>query len=297
MGKGLLKVQTVAGNGTAALCGALITISDEHNQVLYELSTDVSGYAPDAELAAPDKWHTEDPYAPGPRYSVYNVSVRADGYITVIYSGVMIFDTSTSLLKVEMDPVVPGQENAAKHIHIGGHNLDPTEANMPPFPGVSLKVGSTGQNVRYVQGAINKLANTTPGLWKIVEDGIFGSGTRDAVLAFQRIFGLTVDGIVGINTWGKLMGEAYKTPGAPAIPPFPGTDFRMGARGPNVLSVQRAINKLAPHYPGRLWILAEDGIFGVITRDAVYTFQNLFGLPISGVVNQATWIRLMQAST
>ncbi|MCL1918132.1 MAG: peptidoglycan-binding protein [Peptococcaceae bacterium] len=301
MGKGFLRIQTVTNNGTVAICGASVTLSDEHNQVLHELSTDEFGNAPEVELEAPDKWHTEDPFAPGPRCSTYNASVRADGYITVIYSGVMIFDTSTSLLKVEMDPSVPGQENSVKYITIGGHKLDPTEADMPPFPGVSLKVGSAGQNVRYVQGAINKLAGTTPGLWKITEDGIFGNRTRDAVLAFQRMFGLTVDGIVGVNTWGKLMEEAYKTPGStpgstPATPPFPGADLSAGSRGQNVLSVQQALNKLAPHHPGRLWILVEDGIFGSITRDAVYTFQNLFGLPITGIVTQATWIRLMQES-
>jgi peptidoglycan hydrolase-like protein with peptidoglycan-binding domain len=69
--------------------------------------------------------------------------------------------------------------------------------NIPPFPGVSLRVGSTGNSVRLVQQAINKLADIVPGLWRIAEDGVFGNGTRDAVMAFQRIYGLVVDGIVG----------------------------------------------------------------------------------------------------
>lgn len=37
-------------------------------------------------------------------------------------------------------------------------------------------------------------------------DGIFGSGTENAVKAFQRAMGLTADGIVGVNTWTKLLG-------------------------------------------------------------------------------------------
>lgn len=37
-------------------------------------------------------------------------------------------------------------------------------------------------------------------------DGIFGSGTEAAVKAFQRAMGLTADGIVGVNTWRKLLG-------------------------------------------------------------------------------------------
>jgi len=38
--------------------------------------------------------------------------------------------------------------------------------------------------------------------------GIFGNGTRDAVMAAQSIFGLTVDGTVGPMTWDRLMREA-----------------------------------------------------------------------------------------
>ena len=172
----------------------------------------------------------------------------------------------------------------------------PPPGNIPPFPGVSLRVGSTGQSVRLVQEAINRLAEVTPGLWRIAEDGIFGNGTRDAVMAFQRIFGLAVDGIVGVNTWRRLMEEAYSAggPTQPEIPPFPGTNLGVGSTGQNVRLVQEAINKIAPNHPGRLWILAVDGNFGNMTRDAIFAFQSIFGLPITGVVNQATWDRLMQ---
>jgi Putative peptidoglycan-binding domain-containing protein len=37
-------------------------------------------------------------------------------------------------------------------------------------------------------------------------DGDFGNGTRNAVIAFQRAKGLSADGIVGKNTWRKLLG-------------------------------------------------------------------------------------------
>ncbi|MCL2578305.1 MAG: peptidoglycan-binding protein [Defluviitaleaceae bacterium] len=167
----------------------------------------------------------------------------------------------------------------------------------PPFPGVSLRVGSAGNSVRLIQQAINKLAEFIPGLWQIAEDGIFGNGTREAVIAFQRIFGLVVDGIVGPNTWRRLMEEAcipVGGGGGTEFPPFPGTNLGVGSSGTNVRLIQEAINRLAPCHPGRLWILSADGQFGNITRDAIFTFQSIFGLPITGIVGQVTWDRLMR---
>ena len=165
--------------------------------------------------------------------------------------------------------------------------------DIPPFPGVSMRVGSTGAGVRMVQEAINKLAPTVPGMWQITVDGIFGNNTRDAVMAFQRIFGLVVDGIVGPITWNRLMQEANITAGTPQIPPFPGTNLSVGSTGANVRLIQEAINTLAPLFPGRLWRLTVDGIYGNMTRDAIYAFQSIFNLPLTGVVNEATWNLLM----
>lgn len=165
--------------------------------------------------------------------------------------------------------------------------------DIPPFPGTSLRLGSAGANVRLIQEAINRLAQVTPGLWQIAEDGIFGSGTQEAVMAFQRIFGLVVDGIVGPITWTRLMQESYTTNGQ-ELPPFPGANLSVGSSGDNVRLIQEAINTLAPCHPGRLWILTVDGIYGNMTRDAIYTFQSIFGLPLNGIVNEAVWNRLMQ---
>jgi peptidoglycan hydrolase-like protein with peptidoglycan-binding domain len=58
----------------------------------------------------------------------------------------------------------------------------------------SLKRGSTGANVRYLQTALGGL--------KV--DGQFGPITDKAVRAFQAAQGIKVDGIVGPITWGRL---------------------------------------------------------------------------------------------
>ncbi len=65
---------------------------------------------------------------------------------------------------------------------------------------VLLKRGSTGSYVRYLQ---QKLTAKLFPLGTI--DNIFGSQTENAVRAFQQENGLAVDGIVGPNTWRKLI--------------------------------------------------------------------------------------------
>jgi len=173
----------------------------------------------------------------------------------------------------------------------------PPPTGIPPFPG-NLSVGSSGANVRLVQEAINKIAPNHPGrLWILTVDGAFGNMTRDAVFAFQSIFGLPITGVVGQVTWDRLMQEAFGTsppsPPPTGIPPFPG-NLSVGSSGANVRLVQESINRIAPNHPGRLWILTVDGAFGNMTRDAIFSFQSIFGLPITGVVGQVTWDRLMQ---
>jgi len=166
-------------------------------------------------------------------------------------------------------------------------------SEIPAYPGTSLSVGASGANVRLIQQAINRLAEVQPGLWKISEDGVFGNGTRDAVMAFQRIFGLTADGIVGPMTWQRLMEESRTTIPA-GNPPFPGTNLTIGATGANVRLLQEAINSIAPLHPGKLWILTVNGNFDNTMRDAIFSFQSAFGMPITGVVGRETWDRLMQ---
>ena len=57
------------------------------------------------------------------------------------------------------------------------------------------KIGSKGEVVRQIQIALH-----------LFPDGIFGTETRDAVIAFQRTNGLKPDGIVGVATFTKLLG-------------------------------------------------------------------------------------------
>lgn len=62
----------------------------------------------------------------------------------------------------------------------------------------TLQYGSSGSEVKKLQKELNKNG------YKLDVDGQFGSKTQAAVRDYQKKNGLSVDGIVGKNTWGKL---------------------------------------------------------------------------------------------
>ena len=75
-------------------------------------------------------------------------------------------------------------------------------------PSSVLRQGSRGQDVVTLQYLLNVIAEYYPDVPHPDQDGIFGSGTRAAVTAFQRAVRLDPDGIVGKNTWNALY-KAY----------------------------------------------------------------------------------------
>ena len=64
----------------------------------------------------------------------------------------------------------------------------------------TVKKGARGNITKLLQEKLVSLGYNTNGI-----DGIFGTGTEKAVISFQKNNGLVVDGIVGKNTWDKLL--------------------------------------------------------------------------------------------
>ena len=82
---------------------------------------------------------------------------------------------------------------------------EPTVAEFAVAPAAVLRQGSTGGEVKEVQ---RRLKNW--GYYSGAVDGIFGSGTKKAVILFQKKNGLTADGIVGKATYKALgMNDSY----------------------------------------------------------------------------------------
>ena len=116
-------------------------------------------------------------------------------------------------------------------------------------PFTSLKLGSSGQDVRSVQQKLKQL-----GFLKGTVDGDFGKATEEAVKAFQKQYGLEVDGKVGANTLAKLQtARATMKPAVTATPkktatPKPNynsnTYLRNGDESSQVRSMQNRLIEL-----------------------------------------------------
>lgn len=68
----------------------------------------------------------------------------------------------------------------------------------------TLRKGSTGSEVKKLQSNLNKLKITDADGKKLDEDGVFGASTYEATKKFQKKYGLTVDGIYGDKSAGKM---------------------------------------------------------------------------------------------
>ena len=86
-----------------------------------------------------------------------------------------------------------------------------------------------------------------------------------------------------------LFAEAQIVSGVPVS--FLGTTLEIGSKGTPVRTIQNQLNAISNSYPA-IPKVAEDGIYGPATAEAVRTFQKIFGLPQTGVVDFKTWYEI-----
>ncbi|MBQ2775314.1 MAG: peptidoglycan-binding protein [Clostridia bacterium] len=167
------------------------------------------------------------------------------------------------------------------------------------YPGRALRVGSVGENTRIIQRQLNRIAQNYPAIPRIPNpNGVFDSATREAVKTFQRIFNLTVDGIVGKATWYRIkqiysgilrLGELYSEglQYSDVERQFK-TVIRQGDRGLDVALIQYYLNFIG-NYNRNVSVPEVDRIFGPATYNSVLSFQRAYGLAQDGIVGRDTW--------
>ena len=72
---------------------------------------------------------------------------------------------------------------------------------------------------------------------------------------------------------------------------WPGYNLTVGSSGDKVRQIQQQLNRIAQNYPA-IPTIAADGVFGQRTAEAVRSFQRIFGLPVSGIVDYPTWYKI-----
>ena len=74
---------------------------------------------------------------------------------------------------------------------------------------------------------------------------------------------------------------------------WPGANLTVGSTGSKVLQMQEQLLRISQAYPA-LPSITPDGIFGNATQEAVRTFQRIFGLPETGIVDYPTWYKISE---
>ncbi len=162
----------------------------------------------------------------------------------------------------------------------------------------TLQSGDSGSKVTQLQNALKLLGFYTGGV-----DGKFGSGTKNAVIQFQRANGLTADGLAGTKTQTLLYAQVNNgisggtsSSGSSSSGTSSGTSgftrtLRKGYTGADVIAVQQKLKELG-FYSGSV-----DGVYGTGSIAAVKKFQQQNGLTADGLVGSRTYAALMSAST
>ena len=153
-----------------------------------------------------------------------------------------------------------------------------------------LMKGSSGNAVVALQQAMVELGFLTGSA-----DGSFGTGTHNAVVAFQEKNSYPATGVVDANLQAFLYsGKPKNAKGTKTevktLAPIEGITIRLNDRGYQVTKVQTRLTELG-YYTGAI-----SGEYDKATRTALTAFQKKNGLTADGVCGAATQQKLFGAS-
>ena len=153
------------------------------------------------------------------------------------------------------------------------------------------------QPIRSLQTMLRVIAENNPAHERMIPDGIYGPETVTAISTFQRLHGLPITGITDNNTWDTVVAvyEEAIIEQAEAHPLEivlnPGQVIRKGERHPHLYLVQAILAVLSENYES----IARPEFTGILdnaTSDALSTFQQITGLPMTGNLDKQTWKHL-----
>ena len=97
--------------------------------------------------------------------------------------------------------------------------------------------------------------------------------------------------------YGTDINIEIDTPLAEAYETYPGIPLRLGENNPYILLMQIFLNTISENYPAIPRIQSPSGTFDETTQEAVRTFQSIFNLPETGIIDKATWYAIRRIYT
>lgn len=179
------------------------------------------------------------------------------------------------------------------------------KTNTPSYPEIILNSGMSGNDIRTIQVQLNRISRNYPAIPKIESpDGTFGIQTEEAVKAFQSIFNLNVTGMVDKATWYKI---AYIYTSVKRLAELNSEglsieevskqyseELRIGMDGSEISNLQYYLAVVGAYYQS-VQPVDITGYFGEQTEASVKSFQKVFGLTETGIVDRRTWNDLYRA--
>lgn len=151
-----------------------------------------------------------------------------------------------------------------------------TDPNDYPVPTRVLRLGLSGNDVRWLQAVLKKYG------FSMSVTGYFGEVTQSNVKKFQQQNGLSPDGLVGPATRSKLVAFLNSSGGTGSGSyPVPTRVLKVGCQGDDVKWLQSSLKQLG-------YSITVDGIFGNGTKSKVIAFQKSAGLTQDGIVGPVT---------
>ena len=205
-----LLVDGKAGGATLTLLNSMVATPG------YQDSTPLPG----ASASASPEGDTLKRGDTGDAVRKFQVRLQALGYITFTPDGVFGTGTERAVVMFQQQNGLKadgkvGPETLAKLNSSSAKPLSTATPTATPATSTTLKRGDTGEEVTKMQKRLREL-----GYIQFSPDGVFGSGTRDAVIAFQKNNGLTADGLAGPGTLNLMYSSRAKAaPGITAVQP------------------------------------------------------------------------------
>lgn len=148
--------------------------------------------------------------------------------------------------------------------------------------------------VASLQYMLHRLSQGDPNLPALVVDGVFGARTLESVMLLQRSAGLPVTGVVDRATWDMIcqkwraLEEEFKSARSTRIFPSEGTRVEEGSTREYMILPQAMFQILGRYFLG-IETDRPDGVHGRASANNVRWLQNLAKLPVTGIMNRATW--------